>query len=253
MSAGVAPRAQNDLVRDLVKQVHAAIMAGTFPIGTRLRQEMLAERYGVSRTPVREALRALEAIGVVELIPQRGAIVKGPTPTEIREAYWVRAELEGLGAELAAVRAQAPVHERLTRAVQLFDTAARALTERGMTRRVRHSWTEANDLFHDTVLIAAGNARLATIVSELHGSFPRSLTWGALQDEPSLLLENVLQHERVRMAIARRDAPAARRWMTDHVRRAGELVAGWFERAGGSPKLLDDLDDTEGGADDDAI
>lgn len=205
-----------------------------FPIGSRLRQEMLAERFGVSRTPVREALRALEAMGVVVHVPQRGAIVRGPTPVEIREAYAVRAELEGHAAELAARRAGPRDHARLARASAMFDAAARELDREGVRGLAgRRAWTEANDLFHEAVLTAAGNERLASIVSELHRSLPRSLTWGALQDEPSLVVENVIQHERVRAAIRRGDAEAGRRWMNDHVRRAGELVAGWFERAQG--------------------
>lgn len=233
MSPSIASNVERDLVRDVVKRVHAGILSGAFPIGSRLRQEMLAERFGVSRTPVREALRVLEAMGVVVLVPQRGAIVRGPTATEIREAYAVRAELEGLAAELAAVRARPRDLERLARATQLFDAAARELAEQGVdAAAARRAWTEANDHFHEAVLAAAGNERLATIVSELHRSFPRSLTWGALSDEPSLLLENVLQHERVRLAIERGDPAASRRWMSDHVRRAGELVAGWFERIG---------------------
>jgi DNA-binding GntR family transcriptional regulator len=232
MSVPVATGVQRDLVGDLVKRVHAAILAGTFPIGSRLRQEMLAERYGVSRTPVREALRSLEAMGVVVLVPKRGAVVRGPTPEEIRDAYAVRAELEGLGAELAAEQARPRDQARLARAVQLFEAAARELAERGVAAAAgRRAWTEANDLFHEAVLTAAGNERLAAMVYELHGSFPRSLTWGALQEEPSLVLDHVIQHERVRQAIERGDADASRRWMSDHVRRAGELVADWFERS----------------------
>jgi DNA-binding GntR family transcriptional regulator len=235
MSTSLASTPRHDLVGELVKRVHAEIVSGTFPIGARLRQEMLAERFGVSRTPVREALRALEAMGVVVHVPHCGAVVRGPTPTEIREAYVVRAELEGLAAELAARRAQPRDHAELSRAAGMFDAAARALTEQGVSSPGgRRAWTDANDLFHEAVLGAAGNARLQALVHELHGSFPRSLTWGALQDEPSLVLDNVIQHERVRVAITRGDPEASRRWMNDHVRRAGDLVADWFERASAS-------------------
>jgi len=239
MTTSLAPADEHDLVQVLVSRVHAAILSGTFPIGSRLRQEMLAERFGVSRTPVREALRVLHAMGVVILVPQRGAIVRGPTATEIREAYAVRAELEGLGAELAARRAGALDRSRLVQASRLFDAAARELTERGVSSVAgRRAWTDANDMFHEAVLTAAGNRRLTAIVTELHRSFPRSLTWGALHDEPSLVLENVIQHQRVRDAIERGDPEASRRWMSDHVRRAGELVADWFDRTRPAGTLL---------------
>src|SRR2546428_351930 len=78
------------------------VSTGRFPLGPRLRQEALAAEFGVSRTPIREALRKLQAEGLIVFEPRRGALVRGPAPREIREAYRVRAELEGLAAELAA-------------------------------------------------------------------------------------------------------------------------------------------------------
>src|SRR3954454_17732051 len=92
------------LVDKLAAQLQARVLSGEFPSGTRLRQETLAEEFGVSRTPVREALRKLQATGLVELQPNRGALVRGLSLREIRDAYEVRAELEALAAELAAER-----------------------------------------------------------------------------------------------------------------------------------------------------
>src|SRR4051795_13053654 len=83
---------------------HARALGGGVPSGTWLRQEALASEFGVSRTPIREALRKLQEAGLVELRPHRGALVRGLSPREIRDAYEVRAELEGLAAELAAAR-----------------------------------------------------------------------------------------------------------------------------------------------------
>ena len=79
------------------------MLSGALPLGSRLRQEALATEFGVSRTPVREALRKLQATGFVQLDARTAArVVRGPTAREVREAYEVRAELEGLAAELAA-------------------------------------------------------------------------------------------------------------------------------------------------------
>jgi DNA-binding GntR family transcriptional regulator len=219
------------LVENLADRIHAAILAGEYPIGSWLRQESLAERFGVSRTPVREALRVLQSAGVVSAVPRRGVLVRGPTPTEIREAYDIRAELEGFGAQLAAVHARASDLDALSRASELFASVAESLLESApMTTVQQGDWTRANDLFHDSVLAAAGNQRLRRVVVELHRSFPRNLTWAALAEEPTLITDNMNEHERVRTAIARRDPEAARRWMAGHVRRAGELVAEWFEQ-----------------------
>ena len=92
------------LVDKLAAQLHARVVSGDLASGTRLRQEALAEEFGVSRTPIREALRKLQASGLVELHPNRGAFVRGLSPREIRDAYEVRATLEALAAELAATR-----------------------------------------------------------------------------------------------------------------------------------------------------
>ena len=93
--------AERSLVDHLASTIQARVLSGEIPSGTRLRQEAIAKEFGVSRTPVREALRKLQAMGVAQLQHNRGAVVRGPTPREVREAYEVRAELEGLAAELA--------------------------------------------------------------------------------------------------------------------------------------------------------
>ena len=89
---------------DLAHELQVEIITGRIPLGTRLRQEDLAERFGVSRTPIREALRQLQAIGLVEQLGHRGALVRSFSPDECRNIFLVRAELEGLAAERASGR-----------------------------------------------------------------------------------------------------------------------------------------------------
>jgi DNA-binding GntR family transcriptional regulator len=215
--------------------IQARVLSGAVPVGTRLRQESLAEEFGVSRTPVREALRQLQATGLVELEPNRGAIVRGPSAREIREAYEVRAELEGLAAELAAERISDHDLLRLREAQALFRESVATLIERRARRpapwRDESVWVRANDLFHQAILDAAANGRLSTTIADLHRSFPRDLTWAALSESSRLLAENVEQHEAILEAIERRDRAEARRRMIEHVRSAGELVTLHFEQA----------------------
>src|SRR5205823_5718565 len=92
----------------LAATIQARVLSGEFASGSRLRQESLASEFGVSRTPVREALRKLQAAGIVQLEPRRGARVRGPSAREVREAYEVRAELEGLAAMLADLHQSFP-------------------------------------------------------------------------------------------------------------------------------------------------
>jgi DNA-binding GntR family transcriptional regulator len=219
------------LVDALAERIHARILAGDFAVGSWLRQEALAASFGVSRTPVREALRKLQADGIVEVLPHRGALVRGPTEVEIREAYLIRGELEGLAAELAATRINADQLRMLRDAEEAFRRAVPKLIElrqTGVAQVASGAWDTANLEFHRVVLDAAGVAGLVRLVVDLRKAFPRSLSWTALSEEPSLLEDNITQHERVRAAIERGDPVAARRWMTDHCRRTGDLVAAWF-------------------------
>lgn len=221
-------------VERLAGAIQAQVLRGDVPVGTRLRQEALAEEFGVSRTPVREALRQLQATGLVELLPNRGAVVRGPSAREIREAYEVRAELEGLAARLAAERISDRDLVRLREAQTLFRKSVTTLIARRARRAVpwkdESVWVQANDLFHQAILDAAGNGRLNHTIADLHRSFPRDLTWTALSQSSRLLEENVDQHDAILEAIERRNPEEARRRMVDHVRSAGELVTLHFEQ-----------------------
>ncbi len=230
------------LVDHLAATIRSRVLGGEIPTGTRLRQETLAAEFGVSRTPVREALRKLEAMGLVRLEPHRGAVVRGLSAREIREAYEVRADLEGLAAELAAERIREPQLRRLREAERLFRKSIRAMIEHRERRGARSSpsaaeirdWVRANDVFHEAVHDAAGNERLRAAIADLHASFPRNLTSIVLSESASLLEENVEQHSAILDAIERRGAAEARRLMVEHVRRAGELITLRFEQTEGA-------------------
>jgi DNA-binding GntR family transcriptional regulator len=230
--------AEQPLVEHLAATLRARVLSGEIPSGTRLRQEAIAREFGVSRTPVREALRQLQAMGVAQLEHNRGAVVRGPTARELREAYGVRAELEGLAAELAATRIGDEQLGRLREAQQLFRRSIETLISRrrrGSAREPRwdddSDWVRANDLFHQVIQEAAGNGQLLRTIGDLHRSFPRALTWSALSGSSALLEENVRQHNAILEAIERRDSQEARRRMVEHIRAAGELIAHRFEQA----------------------
>jgi DNA-binding GntR family transcriptional regulator len=223
------------LVDKLAAELQSRVLAGDFPPGTRLRQEALAADFGVSRTPIREALRKLQASGLVELRPNRGAVVRGLTPREIRDAYAVRAELEGLAAEVAALQIHQDQIERLHRAQSQFGDALariRGRTRNGRRRFSEHDiemWGRANDEFHQVIQEAAANGVLTATLTHLHRSFPRGLSRLVLRESTSLLEANVLEHEAILKAIERSDAAAARSLMHEHVSRAGALVTLRFE------------------------
>src|SRR5438270_1046257 len=105
---------------DIALAIEEALVAGELPPGSVLRQEQLSERYDVSRTPIREALRRLAALGLVSFTPNRGVRVRSLSRAELHEAFLVRAELEGLATEIATPRVGAEELARLDAAEARF-------------------------------------------------------------------------------------------------------------------------------------
>jgi DNA-binding GntR family transcriptional regulator len=227
------------LVGSLAERISARILAGEYPPGSRLRQEALAEEFSVSRTPIREALRQLEVKGVIQHVPNQGAIVLAPNARDIREAYQVRAELEGLAISLAAEWITDEQIERMRNAqnkfaatVEKLTIAARMSNAKAHLRNVPN-WVESNDEFHGVVIEASGNRRLRQLIRDLHLGFTRSVMLSALTMDGRRMRENVAQHEVILSAITRHDAIEARKEMTHHILRSGELIVWWLESQGG--------------------
>ena len=153
----------DDLVDRLASTIQARILSGEIPSEARLRQASLAAEFGVSRTPVREALRKLQSAGVVVLEPNRGAVVRSPTARDVREAYLVRGELEGLAAELATPLLTDEDVAKLHSAQALFRRSIESELERRRTGAqpapwsAESDWERANNLFHQVIQEASGN------------------------------------------------------------------------------------------------
>ncbi len=231
------------VVDSLADALREAILSGEVAVGTWLRQQHLASQYGISRTPVREALRALQAQGMVEVVPNRGALVSGPTVRDVREGYAVRAQLEGYAAELAAELATDDQIRRLLHAEELFKEAV-ASDVGTKPRRTDLTgecpqWSIANDLFHEAVIEAAGNARLGEAIRTLHRSFHRNLTWSALSGNTHLLQQNAKQHHEISRPIEEGRPGKAREAMIRHVLRSGELVVLRLEQLQQAEPALD--------------
>ncbi|GAA4725231.1 GntR family transcriptional regulator [Phytohabitans rumicis] len=209
------------LVDETAAAIRARIMSGDIPIGAQLRQAELAKTLGVSRTPVREALRQLQAGGLIEVVPNRGAVVRVPAPWEVREAYEVRAELEGL----ACVRAV----DRISRDTLDELRATNELLRPGDAPPNPASHA-ANDRFHTLIHQIAGNERLAKVIREINEAFPRNVSALVLQDNPRHRVDNFAEHARILDALAAEDAATARHEMQSHVLSAGEQLARWYER-----------------------
>ena len=225
------------LVGSLADRISAKIIAGEYPPGSRLRQEVLAEEFSVSRTPIREALRQLEVKGVVQHRPNQGAIVPAPNAQDIREAYQVRAELEGLAISLAVEWITDEQIDRMRRAQKRFATTVRTLSAARKSNAKAHTksvpnWVESNDEFHGVVIEASRNRRLKLVIQDLHLGFTKNIMLSALMMDGRRMRENVAQHEAILSALSRADAIEARKEMTHHILRSGELAVWWLESQG---------------------
>ncbi len=223
------------LADEIAFRIQAGILDGQFPPGTHLQQDELCTRFGVSRTPVREALRKLQATNLVDLVPNRGATVRIPTRKELVDVYAVRAELEGYACQLAAPTVDAAFLDELGGAQAEMDHATAELVQGGLRPEGEAAFntrvTVANVRFHGTIHRLADNAPLGRTIEELQTYFPKDYVWRALRDSPeeSHVL-NVDEHEEIRDALAAHDGAAARLAMTAHIEHAGRLLIAYLDR-----------------------
>ncbi len=141
-------------------EIENGIVTGTLAPGERLDEVQLANRFGVSRTPIREALMQLGAIGLVEIRPRRGAVVVDPGPNRIYEMFEVMAELEGMAGSLAARR-----HTEQDRASLL---SAHAKCERSVTSGDTDAYYYDNEIFHHAIYQASHSGFLFDQCAALH-------------------------------------------------------------------------------------
>ncbi|MEV7344695.1 GntR family transcriptional regulator [Streptomyces sp. NPDC093544] len=212
------------LVDDIAARIRARIMNGELAIGKPLRQAALATEFGVSRTPVREALRQLQNGGLIEMQPNRGAVVRVPAPWEVRQAYEVRAELEGLAARRAASR----VTERHLSTLREHNAVLREAAEQAAGGSP--ATTAANDCFHTVVCEAADNPWLSRMIDRINETFPRNVSSLALAGDERHRKLNIREHDALIEALTAHDADRAQEVMREHVISAGEHLTAWYER-----------------------
>jgi DNA-binding GntR family transcriptional regulator len=208
-------------------QIRSLLIAGDFGPGSRLREEDLAERTGVSRTPVREALRRLANEGFVEFQPRRGVQVISWTDGDLDELFGVRALLEAYGAGQAATRATGEDIDTMTELCDRMDRlAARTYTFAGRddghlppeTQEVYHQIAELNNEFHEAVLTASGNAHLRSLMGGLISMPLVQRTF--MRYSGDRLARSMSHHRELVDAIAAGDSSWASSVMNAHVRSA---------------------------------
>ena len=214
---------------DIARLLEDEIVAGSVAPGTVLRQEQLSERFEVSRTPVREALRRLAALGLVSFEPNRGVRVRSISAGELREAFLVRAELEALATEVATPRMTPADLAQLDAAEKRFSELTLALREQARRAEPRDSalfveWMQANYAFHDVIYAAADMPLVERLAKGARRTFLGSRVWSAKAELDDLYAKNDLQHRAIREAITAGSAEAARVLAREHVLSSGRLI-----------------------------
>jgi DNA-binding GntR family transcriptional regulator len=174
------------------------IATGVYPPGQKLNEPELAAQYGVSRGPVREALRRLEGQGLVRMVPGKGATVTSLTAAEIAEIYDIRIELEGLGARIG------------TRHID--DAGLRKMktlvTKMGKALESTLTWIKLNDEFHMTLYQASGMKQLCEIINDL---MVRTFPYSHVYLSPPAVLQKTHHpdHPQLYEAVSARDESLA--------------------------------------------
>lgn len=212
-------------LRDVVfENLREAILEGKLRPGQRLMEVQLAEQLGVSRTPVREAIRKLELEGLVVMLPRKGAYVANMSLKDIIDVLEVRASLEGLSASLAAERISEEGIEELKRIFEEFNTSTiEADIDTLLKKDVE---------FHECIFKATNNKKLHQLINTLWEQVYRfRVTYISDYDSSVSIIE---EHKNILDAIISGDSELAQKYATEHIEKAEQFM---IERAMNNKEL----------------
>lgn len=211
-------------IASLEEQVTATleeeILTGKLAAGTALTEQSLSTRLGVSRTPIRAALHTIAEEGLIDLVPNRGAVVIGVTRDDLIDIYNIRMRLEGLASATAARRISEDDLTKLRESVEL----AEFYIQKNDTEHLK----ELDTAFHSIIYRASGNRMLCKTLSELHRNITsyRKLSLAV----PGRLEKSVREHREILEAIEAGDAEMADRLTSAHIAAALDNMLAATER-----------------------
>lgn len=212
-----------EIVCDTLRQ---AIVDGVFKPGERLMEIQLSEEMGVSRTPVREAIRKLELEGFVAMIPRRGTYVADISIKDINDVYEIRIALDVLAAGLTAERIS---DDSLDKLKDLLLNVEKQISSGDVDKIV-----EADSLFHDALYQASHNKRLVGIISNLREQFTRLRTRSI--NYPGRLENTLKEHKALVDAISQRDVAKAQELARLHLENAEQALLSAIKEASHAKK-----------------
>lgn len=199
---------------EATERIRDMIVEGRLSAGEWINEAELCQQLQISRTPLREALKVLAAEGLVELVPRRGAHVSQLSIRELADLFEALSGVEGLAAELAAIRMSAADLETLR---QLQNGI-----ERRHVAKDRHAYFRDNQALHEAIVRFSGNQEIVAIHARLIARVRRARYQALLSD--SRWAESVEEHALILAALESRDARRAGDLIRRHVARTGEVV-----------------------------
>ena len=198
----------------ILENIRDAIISGALKGGSRVSEPDLAERYGISRTPIREAFRQLESEGFLTVIPRRGAVVSEFSVKDVEEFYAIKSILEGYAAHRACEKLTAKELDRL----QAINDR---LAELAAHNDIRTFFKIHND-FHDVFIKAADNEKLRELITSLVSRFQRLRLMSI--SLPGRMGISVQEHEKIIEAFRLKDAETAEMLVRKNAENGGRVL-----------------------------
>ena len=212
--AKAQPIARVTLHDELVSRLRDLIVEGELAPGARVAERTLCERFGVSRTPLREALKVLASEGLLDLLPNRGATVAHLTPADLDEIFPVMGALEALAGELACAHI---TDEQIAEVRALHYQMVLHYTRQELPQYFR-----LNQRIHELIMDASGNATLKRMYLGLAGRIRRARYLANMTKER--WAQAVEEHEAILLALSQRDAVRLSRILKQHLQNKVETV-----------------------------
>ncbi|MDO3378463.1 GntR family transcriptional regulator [Geoalkalibacter halelectricus] len=198
----------------ILETIRDAILRGTLKPGEKVAEPELAERFGISRTPIREAFRQLESEGYLTVIPRKGAVVTALSERDVKEFYAIKAILEGYAARIAAKNLSDKEIERL----EAINERLQQLADEGDVK----SFYRTHNEFHELFIRAAGNHKLAELINQLVVKFNRPRM--ASLSLPGRMQISVNEHSRLLEAFKARNGEQADNLVRKTASLGGQLL-----------------------------
>ncbi|MGI6777275.1 MAG: GntR family transcriptional regulator [Acetivibrionales bacterium] len=212
----------NSLTRRVFIRLENDILNGIYTSGDNLIETKLSNELGVSRTPIREAIRQLELEGLVQLIPNKGAIVKGISTQDIEDIYTIRMLIEGLAAKWATEKITQKELEELKETVEFEEF----YTQKGDTNQL----LKLDSKFHEIIFSSCKSRPLQHILCMFHHNIQKARSGSfAMPGRAYKVLE---EHKAILQAIVEGDADKAQKLTTEHIKNASSNFIRQNEKMG---------------------